>query len=86
MKVVDVSEAAGKLSQLIAEASNGKCIVLRDGDREVELLPHPVIDPEIDSPELEAELLKGVQGPLTRVTRKELREEGERIIREMQKP
>ena len=43
---------------------------------------HPPLDPEVDSPELEAELLKAIDGPYTPYTPEEFRELGERIIRE----
>ena len=39
-------------------------------------------DPAEDSPELEAELLKGMKGPFTPYSRKEMKAMGERIIRE----
>ena len=42
----------------------------------------PTIDPEVDSPELEAELLKAIDGPYTPYSAEEFREIGERIIRE----
>lgn len=40
------------------------------------------LDPEVDSPELEAELLKAIDGPYTPYSSEEMRELGERIIRE----
>ena len=43
---------------------------------------HPPFDPEEDSPELEAELLKAADGPFTPYSANEFREIGERIIRE----
>ena len=45
----------------------------------------PTIDPEVDSPELEAELLKAIDGPYTPYSSEEFREIGERIIREHRK-
>jgi hypothetical protein len=42
---------------------------------------HPPLDPEVDSPELEGELLKAVDGPFTPYSSEEFRELGERIIR-----
>ena len=41
-----------------------------------------VLDPEVDSPELEAELLKAIDGPYTPYSSEEMRGIGERIIRE----
>ena len=46
---------------------------------------HPPLDPEVDSPELEAELLKAIDGPYTPYSAEEMREIGERIIREKRK-
>ena len=43
---------------------------------------HPPLDPEVDGPELEAELLKAIDGPYTPYSSEEFRELGERIIRE----
>ena len=45
----------------------------------------PPLDPEVDSPELEAELLKAIDGPYTPYSSEEFREIGERIIREHRK-
>lgn len=42
----------------------------------------PAIDAEVDSPELEAELLKAIEGPYTPYSSKEMRNIVERIIRE----
>jgi hypothetical protein len=41
-----------------------------------------MLDPEADSPELEAELLKAIDGPYTPYSPEEFRELGERIIRD----
>ena len=43
------------------------------------------LDPEVDSPELEAELLKAIDGPYSPYSAEEFREIGERIIREQRK-
>ena len=43
------------------------------------------LDPEVDSPELETELLKAIDGPYTPYSAEEMRETGERIIREKRK-
>ena len=48
--------------------------------------PEAPLDPEVDSPELEAELLKAIDGPYTPYSADEMREIGERIIREHRKP
>ena len=45
----------------------------------------PPLDAEVDSPDLEAELLKAIDGPYTPYSAEEFREVGERIIREKHK-
>ena len=42
----------------------------------------PPLDPEVDSPELEAELLKAIDGPYAPYSSEEFRVIGERIIGE----
>jgi hypothetical protein len=81
MKAVSIHEAQGQLGQLVAEACRGETIVLTDGDNRVILEPR-VLDPEEDSPELEAELLKAVNGPHEPMREGELREIADRALRE----
>jgi hypothetical protein len=82
MKAVSIQEAEGQLGKLIAEAYRGEVIVLTDGDLEVTLNPRGGLDLDVDSPELEAELLKGAKGPFTPYSSQEMREACEKIIRE----
>ena len=85
MKTLTVSEAEGKLGQLLVEASRGDVIVLTDGNIQVTLTPRDAatpFDPEEDSPELEAELLKAVDGPHRPLVPGELREIADRALRE----
>ena len=81
MKAISIREAQGRLGELIAKACHGETIVLTDGDNEVTLAPH-VLDLEEDSPELEAELLKAVNGPHSPMREGELREIADRALRE----
>lgn len=83
MKAISIVEAQGQLGRLIAEACRGETIVLTDGDNQVTLAPH-VLDLEEDSPELEAELLKAVNGPHSPYSYEEMRAACERIVREKQ--
>ena len=85
MKAISVGEAQGQLGRLIAEACRGEVIVLTDGDKRVALEPQVPLDLEEDSPELEAELLKAIDGPYTPYSSEEFRTIGERIIREKRK-
>lgn len=79
MKIVDVADAAPQLRYLIAEAAAGKSIILKDGATEVELGPR-MLNLDEDSPELEAELLKGVQGPFREYSSEELDQIVEKVL------
>ena len=46
---------------------------------------HAPLDPEVDSPELEAELLKAIDGPYSPYSSEEMRAVVEQIIREEEK-
>ncbi|HMD55292.1 MAG TPA: hypothetical protein VKJ65_12145 [Phycisphaerae bacterium] len=81
MKAISIREAEGQLGQLVAEACRGETIVLTDGDNRVTLAPR-VLDLEEDSPELEAELLKAVNGPHSPYSSEEMRAACEKVIRE----
>jgi hypothetical protein len=82
MKSVTVQEAEGQLGKLIAEALQGETIVLSDGEKKVTLFPGIALDLDEDSPELEAELLKAVNGPHSPMREGELREIAEQVLRE----
>jgi hypothetical protein len=82
MKALSVEEAQGQLGKLIAEAYQGETIVLTDGDKKVSLSLEMPMDLEEDSPELEAELLKAVNGPHAPMLESELREIADRALRE----
>ena len=82
MKAISIREAEGQLGQLVAEACRGETIVLTDGDNEVTLSPRSFLDLEKDSSELEAELLKAANGPLTPYSSEEMRAACERILLE----
>lgn len=45
----------------------------------------PVLDPEVDSPELEAELLKAAKGPFTPYSPEEMRAECEELIQRLRR-
>jgi hypothetical protein len=82
MKTLTVQEAQSKLGQLISQANQGEVIVLTDGHQNVTLQPGAALDLQEDSPELEAELLKAIDGPFTPYSSEEMRNVVERIIRE----
>jgi antitoxin (DNA-binding transcriptional repressor) of toxin-antitoxin stability system len=85
MKSLTIREAEGQLANLIAEAYRGQTVVLTDGERRVTLQPQTDLDVEEDSPELEAELLKAVNGPHAPFDENELREIAARARREHDK-
>ena len=82
MKAISIREAQGQLGELIAQVCRGEIIVLTDGDRRVTLEPGVALDLEEDSPELEVELLKAVNGPHSPLREGELREIADRALRE----
>ena len=81
VKTLTVGEAQGQLAELIAEAHQGAVIVLTDGEKQVWLDTQKPLDLETDNPELEAELLKAIDGPFTTYSSEEMRSIGERIIK-----
>ncbi|HMC28259.1 MAG TPA: hypothetical protein VKM56_10760 [Verrucomicrobiae bacterium] len=81
MKTLTAQEAQAQLRELIAEAHRGRLIVLTDEGKEVVLQPRTCVDPETDSPELEAELLKAASGPFTPYSSGEMRGICEQIVR-----
>jgi hypothetical protein len=56
--------------------------VLTDGDKQVTLSPGSFLDLEVDSPELEAELLKAADGPFEPLREGELREIADKALGE----
>jgi hypothetical protein len=81
VKAISIQEAQGQLGQLVAEACDGETIVLTDGENQVTLAPR-VLDLEADSPELEAELLKAVNGPHHPLVEQDLRKIADRALRD----
>jgi hypothetical protein len=82
VKTWTVQEAQGQLAELIAEAHQGLVIVLTDGEKQVWLDTQKPLDLQTDNPELEAELLKSIEGPFTPYSSEEMRSIGELIIKE----
>src|SRR6266516_5468597 len=82
MKTFTVREAEGQLARFISGANEGEIIVLKDGDKEATLDSPRALDLEEDSPELEAELLKAVNGPHSPMREGELREIADKVVRE----
>jgi hypothetical protein len=59
----------------------GAVIVLTDGQKQVWLDTQKPLDLETDNPELEADLLKAIDGPFTLYSSENMRSIGERIIK-----
>jgi len=79
-----VREAQPRLRELFAEACQGELIVLTDGEKQVALEPHVPLDLEKDSPELEAELLKAIDGPYAPYSAEEMKAIGRRVLGQKQ--
>jgi amphi-Trp domain-containing protein len=88
MRTLTVSEAQNQLRQLIQEVHNGGEVVLADGDKLVKLRPYDPSDPRVDldleedSLELEAELLKAVEGSHAPYSHEELEALLARVVTE----
>ena len=82
MKTFTVREAEGQLARLISAANEGEIIVLKDGEKEATLYSPRALDRAEDNPELQAELLKAVDGPHAPLREGELREIADKVVRE----
>jgi len=82
VKSLTLLEAEGQLGNLIAEAFRGELVVLTDGDKQVALKPCAPLSLDEDTPELEAELLRAVNGPHSPFAESELRELANKALAE----
>ena len=82
MKTFTVRKAEDQLARLISAVNEGEIIVLKDGDKQATLYSARAPDLEEDSPELEAELLKAVNGPHSPLREGELREIADKVRHE----
>ena len=67
-----MGEAKTRLGKLVEEVHKGPPVLLIHKNKLVKLERFEVLDPEYDSPELEAELLKAVEGPHAPYSRAEM--------------
>ncbi len=81
MKTFTVREARAKLAKLVEQAHDGAPVILVHGKRPVKLERYDLLDPEHDSDELEAELLKAVLGPHSAYSHSEMRAVADRALR-----
>ena len=88
MKTLTVQLAKEQFSKILTEAHRGDVIVLTDGERRMELEATPPhggainLNLDEDSPGLEAELLKAVQGSHAPFSESELRSIADRARQE----
>ena len=82
MKTLTVSEAKDRLGKLVEEVHKGRPVLLVHKNKLVKLERYDVLDPEYDSPELEAALLEAVQGPHAPYSRAEMDSILARVCRE----
>jgi hypothetical protein len=92
VKTLTVTQAKTRLGKLVDEVHGGAPVLLVHKNKLVKIERYEVLDPEYDSPELEAALLEAVEGPhapyslaemqgiLTRVCREE-RQRGKKSSR-----
>ncbi|HWN95104.1 MAG TPA: hypothetical protein VNT99_08730 [Methylomirabilota bacterium] len=85
MKTVTVSQAKPRLAKLVDEVHAGAPVILIHNDKLVKIERYEPLDPEDDSPELEAMLLKAVAGPHSPYSRKDLESVAEKVRREMRR-
>jgi antitoxin (DNA-binding transcriptional repressor) of toxin-antitoxin stability system len=86
MKTLTVSKAKARLGGLVDEVQQGAPVILVHGDKLAKLERYELLDPDADSPRVEAMLLEAVEGPhapysqaeMDAVLRKALRESRKR--------
>ena len=72
MKTMTVRDAKRQLGKLVEKVQHGAPVILVQGDKLAKLERYELLDPECDSPQLEAMLLEAVRGPHAAYSRKEL--------------
>ncbi len=72
MKTLTVSQAKPRLAKLVDEVHAGAPVVLVHKDKLVKLERYEPLDPDRDSPELEAMLLQAVTGRHSPYSKKDL--------------
>ena len=72
VKTLTVAKARARLGGLVDEVQDGAPILLIHGDKLAKLERYEPLDPDVDSPRLEAMLIEAVQGPHAPYSRAEL--------------
>ena len=85
MKTLTVEQAQPDLKKLVEEVHAGNPVILVLDEKLVKIERYVPFNPEEESPELEAMLLKAVTGPHTPYSRKDLEDVAMRVRSEMSK-
>jgi hypothetical protein len=72
MKTLTISQARTRLGTLVDGVQKGGPVILIHGNKLAKLERYELLDPEADSPQLEAALLEAVQGPHAPYSRAEM--------------
>ena len=85
MKTMTVRDAKPQLGKLVKQVQHGAPVILVQGDKLAKLERYELLDPDCDSPQVEAMLLEAVRGPHAPYSRKELESTlyAERVIHGM---
>ena len=85
MKTLTVTQARPRLAKLVDEVHAGAPVILVHNDKLVKVERYSPLDPEEDSPELEAMLLQAVTGPHTPYSKKDLEAVAAKVKRELRR-
>jgi hypothetical protein len=85
MKTLTASQAKPRLAKLVEEAHAGAPVVRMHKNKLVKLERFEPLDPEYDSAELEAMLLKAVTGPHSPYSKKDLDAVASKVRRELRR-
>jgi antitoxin (DNA-binding transcriptional repressor) of toxin-antitoxin stability system len=85
MKTLTVTQAKSRLGKLVDAVHAGEPIILVHNEMLVKVERSEPFEPEADSPELEAMLLKAVTGPHTPYSKKDLEAVAAKVKRELRR-
>ncbi len=85
MKTLTSAQARKRLGRLIDEVHRGAPVILVHKNKLVKLERYEPLDPDFDSPEIEAALLEAVKGTHSAYSRKELEAAATRVRRKIRK-
>jgi hypothetical protein len=85
MKTLTVSQAKTRLASLVDAVQKRGPVVLIHGNKLAKLDRYELLDPEVDSPQIEAALLEAVREPHAPYSREEMESVLARVVREDRK-